>query len=150
MKKIIGILALGAWSLMGQATTFQSNEKVPFADMVTNSCLGEDVALVGTLHIASHVTFSGSGNFTLVQHTQPQGVTGVGLTSGAKFNATGIDRQTTQVSGPLPFAITYVNRYNIIGTGSAPNFFVLQALHVTINANGEVTSTPGKLEITCK
>lgn len=129
---------------------FQQNEKVPFTDVVANSCAGEHVALTGTLHIASHVAFSGSDNFTLVQHIQPQRVTGVGLSSGAKFNLTGVDRQTTQVAGPLPFVLTYVYRYNIIGAGVVPNLMMRQAFHVTINAQGEVTSTPGKAEISCK
>lgn len=150
MKKLIGIIALSACSLMGQALVFQQNEKVSFADVVANSCLGEDVAFGGTLHLASHETFSGSDNFTLIQHIQPQGVTGVGLTSGAKFNLTGIDRQTTQVAGPLPFVLSYVNRYHIVGTGQAPSFMVQQTFHVTVNANGEITSKPGKLEAVCK
>src|SRR5688572_27059359 len=75
------------------ATTTTTNEVVPFATTVFVPCAnggaGEFVDLEGSLHIVTHLTVNGNG-FSAKTHYQPQGVSGVGQTTGDQYNAVGV------------------------------------------------------------
>ena len=42
-----------------------------------------------------------------------------------------------------------MNNFKIIGEGSAPNFLQTDVIHLTVNANGDVTATVEKSTIRC-
>ncbi len=48
------------------------------------------------------------------------------------------------------FQETFVNRFDFIGQGSAPNFTTHETFHVTVNANGTITASFDKLSDSCK
>jgi hypothetical protein len=84
-----------------------------------------------------------------VSSTNPQGITGVGLTSGATYHATGETQGTTTIKAKGGISDTFVNNFKIIGEGSAPNFLQTDVIHLTVNANGDVTATVEKSMIRC-
>lgn len=136
------------------ATTLTTNNQFPTAILsfvpCANGGVGELILVSGTLHVLNHVTISNSNNFQVKMHYQPQGIDGVGLTTGDKYQATGVTQSTLHINGPLPIVSTFVNNFRMIGQGRDNNFLVHQNLHLTINANGEVTVTSVNQNVTCR
>jgi len=101
---------------------------------------GELVDLSGRLHTMIHFTINGN-NVSGVGHFQPQGISGTGETTGDKYQATGVTKDS---SFKLSFQNgqanqTFVNNFRIIGQGSGNNLLVHEVAHITVNANGTVT-----------
>lgn len=131
------------------ATTATINIFEPFAQTnfvpCANGGAGEDVLLSGILHVQAHATVSNSGNVVARTHFQPQGVTGVGQTTGDVYRAVGITQETAHGTGTF----TYVNNFRLIGPGTDNDFHVKQTIHVTVDANGNVTAVVDSTTTTC-
>lgn len=110
---------------------------------------GEVASLSGPLHVLFHFTEDESGGFGFTIHNQPQGISGVGLTSGDSYQGTGVTRETFHVSG-IQFSDTFVNNFRIIGQGSGNNFLVHNNFHITINANGDLTAFMDNFSVECR
>jgi hypothetical protein len=116
-----------------------------------NGGAGEDVALSGTIHEVYHVTFNSNGGATIKIHDNPQGVSGVGLTTGAKYQATGVTQDIFNVSGNNgQYSETYINNFRVVGQGPGNNFLVHETFHITFNANGELTAFVDNISTTCR
>jgi hypothetical protein len=126
-----------------RASQFTDNATFPLDISVYVPCAvggaGEFVHLTGNLHALFHVTVSNSGNFKLKWHFQPQGVSGTGETSGDHYQGTGVT-QDMYHSGRVGLAYTFVNNFRVIGQGTGNNFLVHNVFHITVNANGTLTS----------
>jgi hypothetical protein len=109
---------------------------------------GEDVVFTGDLHVLMALTDNGAGGFHVKYHFQPQGLSGIGLVTGLKYQATGETQETFNVNAGQQD--TYVNNFKIIGQGPGNNFLVHETFHFTINANGDVTASFDNLSIDCK
>jgi hypothetical protein len=180
MKKkitLIGISAIGAFILFfisckkeintslsssdkhsakatGEAIASTTNEKIPTNFVVFIPCAnggaGENVDLSGSLHATTHVTITGN-NFHVKYHYQPQGISGIGETTGDKYQATGVTQE--QYGGSFvngQFEDTYVDNFRIIGQGPGNNYLIHENIHVTINANGTVTTFIDNFTADCK
>lgn len=139
---------------VSQATASTSNEKVPVDLLVYIPCAnggaGEYVELSGILHAVTHVTVTGN-NFHVKYHNQPQGISGLGETTGDRYQATGVTQE--QYGGSFvngQYSDTYVNNFRIIGQGPGNNYIIHENIHVTINANGEVTTYIDNFSADCK
>jgi hypothetical protein len=92
-------LVVAALPMQAAVTT---NTSIPVTLFVDIPCAGELVVLNGPLHILSNVTFDKSGGFHVVAHFQPQGISGLGQTTGTKYQATGeTEFQTSAKAGLL-------------------------------------------------
>ena len=119
------------------------NTTIPFN--VTLFCNGDTVDMAGFVHEVSALTINGN-HVSVVSHFNPQGISGTSETTGAKYQATGVTSDTyggSLINGQ--FRETYINRFDFIGQGSAPNFISHETLHTTINANGTITSSFDKV-----
>jgi hypothetical protein len=125
-----------------------TNTFVPVNVVVNNACTGEAVTLSGELHIVTTMQQTGNG-VRLGMHAQPVGLTGTGALSGATYHGVGITLQDVFVDPPPPFDRTFVNNFYIIGEGGAPNFKVHATVHLTVNANDEVTANIVNTSTTC-
>jgi hypothetical protein len=136
-----------------KATTVTTNEKIPLDMPVFVPCanggVGEVVWLSGTLHLLSHATDDGSGGFHVSIHSQPQGVSGVGLDTGDKYQGTGVTREDRNAKPPFPSESTYVNNFRIIGQGPGNNLLIHENVHMTVSANGEVTAEVDNFKAEC-
>jgi hypothetical protein len=134
-------------------TTYTFNVKVPTDLYVYVPCAlggqGESVFLSGDLHILSHVTIDPNGVYRYQDHYQPQGISGTGSVSGAKYQATGVTRYSGKFGG-LPYTYSYVNNFRIIGQGPGNNYLVHENIHVTVNANGEMSAYVDNWRVDCK
>ncbi len=111
---------------------------------------GEDIQLSGFLHVLISTTVDNNGGVHFSEQFNPQDVSGVGLTTGDKYRATGLTRDdfSTTSSGLVQFS--FVNRFDMIGQGPGNNFSVHETQHVTILPDGTVTVSFDNLTITCK
>ncbi len=113
-----------------------------------NGGLGEEVLLSGNLHDVFHVTSDGNGGFHVKTHDSPQGMSGVGLTTGLKYQATGVTQENFDIK--VNQHDTFVNNFRIIGQGPGNNFDIHNNFHITLNANGVVSSFHDHFTATCK
>jgi len=123
-----------------QEVTTNSSAPINFDLWVecANGGAGESVALTGSMHVTTHTTQSASGNIHTKFQFQPQGLSGTGLLTGQKYISNGIQQGSfTTHAGST---ITTVNRLRMIGQGSAPDFYLSELVHITVNATGETTA----------
>ncbi len=137
-----------------RAVVFTENLSIPIELFVFVPCAdggaGEDVVLSGFLHILVHQTIN-DNRFRVKLHFQPQGISGSGVSTGDKYQATGVTQETfggSFVNGQ--FTTTFINNFRIIGQGRGNNFLVHQNAHVTFNANGEITAEVDNFSVVCK
>jgi hypothetical protein len=147
---VVGVLA----SVAGAQAAVITNTSTPLSLSVFVPCAaggaGEIVDLSGQLHTMISMTVNGN-NFSSMEHFQPQGVSGTGETTGAKYHATGVTQ--TQFGGSFvngQAQETYINRFDIIGQGPGNNFSVHETAHLTFNANGTATVSFDNLTTDCK
>lgn len=115
-----------------------------------NGGAGELVVLEGPLHILTSFTINGN-NVSGKSHFQPQGISGVGQTTGDTYHATGVTQDNFKGSfNNGQFNETFINNFRIIGQGPGNNFTVHENFHLTINANGELTSFHDNFNVDCK
>jgi hypothetical protein len=143
-----------AGAALAQALAITVNQFVPFALVAFVPCAnggaGESVLVEGVLHLQDHITIN-NNRATIKTHAQPQGASGVGLTTGDIYSATGVTQE--QDSIPIvngAFEFTFINNFRIIGQGPNNNFLVHQTIHQTVNANGEVTTFIDNTSVECR
>ena|SRR5215211_6080119 len=136
-----------------QAQTDHFNERVPISGVFVNPCTGEEVTYEGTIHLVFQRTEDASGGFHFKGHQNIQ-VQGVG-TSGAKYVIleTNNQQQNFDVFSESASSFTSTDTFQVIRQGSETaedDFQGKATFHVTVNANGEVTSDVVKFESECK
>jgi hypothetical protein len=150
---IVSVLAFAAASSSNgaPAETFTVSTTFPISFVVFVPCAnggaGEDVFLSGNLHDLFHITINDNSLHVKV-HDQPQGISGTGLTTGVKYQATGVTQEEFNTS--FGVTDTFVNNFRIIGQGPGNNLLVHDNFHITINANGTVTAIHDNFRVDCK
>jgi len=143
--------AIGGAKLAAVASTI--SEVVPIDLLVFVPCAnggaGELVQASGNLHQLITVVTDATGGVTARAHFQPQGLVGVGLTTGDKYQATGVTQSTNRLGTPLPVVSTFINNFRFIGSGPDNNLLVHEVGHLTINENGVVSVSVDKVSIEC-
>lgn len=153
---VLGAVALAAGlaptTASADASTVTENLSVPIQLQAYVECAnggaGEWVELSGMLHILFHVTANDQG-FHVKYHAQPQGVAGEGLTTGDKYQGTGVTQGQFNLTNGATEG-TFVNNFRLIGQGRGNNLLVHANFHFTINANGDLTAVPGNFSAECK
>jgi hypothetical protein len=105
-----------------------------------NECTGEMVEFIGTGHLRVQGSVTKNGfNFTM--HYNAANIKGVGQTSGTIYRTTdsfNYHHKGNFTNGQLVYQQTGIIKYT--SAGNEPNLFSEDNWHLTINANGEVTS----------
>lgn len=127
------------------ATTVEHG--IPF-DTYVFGCT-EEIHLSGALLFVGSETSTPPGGYVLTSHFQPQGVTGVGLTSGATYHATGLTRETTVLVPSGGLVDTYVNQFHIVATAGGTTYDVREIAHLTISPTGAVRVSLDHFTSTC-
>ena len=151
MRRSIMFLAVVVSALVSVTASSATavTQQIPFDFVLApEEACGEAIHLNGTLLAVFSSTESSGGNIEVGFHFNPQGITGVGLTSGATYHATGVTLGTTTIrAGGI--SDTFVNSFKIIGEGRAQNFLETDVFHLTMNANGVVTAIVDRSTIRC-
>lgn len=112
--------------------------------------VGENVNLTGWLHVVIHTSVSNSGILHAKTHFQPQNLSGTGETSGDSYRGVGVTQDNLSLHPEgFPVSFTLVNNFRMIGQGKGNNFQVHENVHVTVNANGDMTVDRSHARITC-
>jgi hypothetical protein len=136
------------------AVVSTTNEVVPIDITAFVPCAnggaGEVVHAVGRLHQLITSVVNANGTVTVKTHFQPQGLTGVGLTTGDKYQATGVTQETDVFGSPFPFIATFINNFRFIGAGRDNNLLIHEEFHLTVNANGVFTVSADHFSEACR
>ena len=125
------------------------NATVPFSAVFDDPCTGEPVTLTGNLHVLIHITQNAAGGFEAKEHFQPQGIAGVGA-SGTEYQGTGVTQDATEDSPGPQFDSTFINNFRIISHGTSSNYTAHDTVHVTFNANGDLTAVVANDSVECQ
>jgi hypothetical protein len=127
-----------------------TNTVVPITILVNIPCVPETVLLTGELHVLIAQEVDSNGGIHIKSHSQPQGISGVGMLTGDKYQGTGVTQEHFNDHAGLPIEDTFVNNFRIIGQGPGNNFLVHTTLHITIDANGVLTADVVNASTDCK
>ena len=136
------------------AAEVTENDKIPVEIDLDIPCAnggaGELVSLTGNLHVLT--TYSINGNVIRGRfHDQPEDIKGFGSVTGDRYEATGVSQGQFKASLQNGQAIvSFINNFRIIGQGTGNNFLVHQNVHMTINANGDLTTVVDQVRADCK
>lgn len=149
---LASVLACGlTWSAAArQAQTTTDNRTEPIAGTVLD-CAGNPVALSGEMHIVTHTTVSSSGHFNMVTHLNQQleGTSADGTRH--VMNQQLQDTFTGDASDGFPLTQTFVIHSNLNNNDpGVPQLHIRAILHVTFNANGEITGTQLVIKEECE
>jgi hypothetical protein len=126
--------------------------EMPLATTVTVPCAargsGELVDLIGIVHAVFSITHDANGGLHIATHFNNAGVSGIGLTTGDKYQASGGDYFVSN-SGGTENEFTFVNNFLMTAPGSGNNLRIHELVHVTVNANGEVTAEIENITVDC-
>jgi hypothetical protein len=126
--------------------------KTPIEETFTafNDCAGELLEFHIREQLVVHETVDASGGIHFHFVINDKGSTAVGLSSGVTWHQVGATRETDNIRGEAPITVTFVNVFNLISNGSAPNLLIHELFHITINANGVVTALLERSRIECE
>src|SRR5262245_32680760 len=115
------LATFGLWLPAPTRAEVVSNTKATVTLLVNIPCAGELALLTGELHMLTTQETDSNGGIHLKTHFQPQGISGVGIVTGDKYQATGVTQEhINDHSGPA-FEDTFVNNFRIIGQGPGNN-----------------------------
>jgi hypothetical protein len=134
------------------AYTYTVSQDYPVYAFIYDSCntggYTDEIFLTGYQHFLMNITVAPSGAFVIDYTFNTQGISGVGETSGLKYQAVSIVRG--QLSGNVGYQSTSDETFNIIAQGSGNNIVVHANIHMTVNANGTVTADVYNYSIACQ
>ena len=122
-------------------------EGFPAADL----CNGDQIELQGTLHLVQQgEPVEDAPRQHVVGQLNSQKLTGVGLTTGQRYNVNLVQSNVfnAQVDGANVTTIELM--MNIVALGSGENSQLQTVLHTTINANGETTTQFQNFHVHCQ
>jgi hypothetical protein len=111
----------------------------------------ELIELSGSAHVVSRVVQDESGVFHIVQHVNFQGVSGVGLTTGTTYRSPYAFNSISNFDIDSTGSATEITSFHLVSQGEqAQDYVVLAQFHVTVNANGELTSEIVNFRVECR
>ena len=143
-------LAFASISAMAQARNSTTTDRIPLSGNF-DFCNGEVIDYEGVANLVTHFTVSNTGQVTIKEIISIN-LNGVSQTTGAKYSGNAAQQlsQHGDIADLAPYIMTKTIHINLIGPGSAPNTRGRLVTHITVNANGEVTSTKFDLTSECR
>ena len=125
----------------GQAATWNLSVPVSLAGVVpcANDGRGETVTLSGAIHLMGSTSTNARGDIAFVFLANPQGVTGVGKTTGLKYlgagatQTQGVYTAKTGITGQ-----TFINNFLLLSQGRAPNLVLHSSIFLSFYPDGTI------------
>lgn len=114
-----------------------------------NPCTGEPVNLSGRIHIVIYVRSDNQGGWHVTTHEDVE-LSGVGLVSGADYQASTTHDKDSYARAPFPYIETMTFNDEVLSQGAAENFVMHHDVHLTVTANGIPTATVDNLRVGCR
>jgi hypothetical protein len=145
---LVFLLALNS-SVAAQATSTTTSTTSPLGGTIAPSCQGEVIPVTGQVHTTIHTTINPQGDSNLVFHINVHGA-GVGETTGTRYEFNQSSNQVFNRHGTGALEFTFVDFVRVISQGPEQrDFFLRMLIHVTLNAQGEVTAQVNEFERVC-
>lgn len=144
------VFAASGTPAFGQATTTTTNETIPFTSTVLNPCNGDQVTFQGNMHVTNTLTTDSGGGTHLKTHVNYQNVSGTGAPSGLSYTVRTTTNESINDNDGPQSEMTIISTVRLISQGSTLNYFMRLVFHVTVNANGETTSTVTESNMECR
>lgn len=106
------------------------------------------IDLTGEVHAVFSVTVDANGGVHISTHFNNVGVSGIGLTTGDRYHAAGPNHFVSNSRGTQN-ELTFVNDFLLVAPGSGNNLRIHELVHVTVDANGEITAEVNSLAVDC-
>ena len=117
-------------------------------------CLQECLEVSGTMHEHRKTFIDASGAMHAHYHVNDSNVKGIALESGTKYNCPYVVNfnfyRDGLTPGNFPYKYHYKLESRLISQGNAPNYLITEMIHITINANGEITARRVFEEFKCE
>ena len=147
-----GNVEAGLSNQSARANVSSSEELVPYDRTLFVPCgnggAGEEVTLTGSLKIVEHIVYNDHG-FTFNYHVIVQGITGVGLSTGEQYQASGGNKGT--IAGEFgeygQYTNVFMGQLRIIGQNSV--FKVMYKTKITITPDGKITTSIEEETVDC-
>jgi hypothetical protein len=130
----------------GQTT----NETIPVTNTIFNQCNGDNVAFSGTMNVVNTMTTDANGGTHLKTHANYQNVVGTGTPSGIEYRVRTVSNEVINDDDGPQSTATVISTVKLIAQGPALDYYLRMVLHVTVNGNGETTSTVQELNFECR
>jgi|GEM_PF-5726825 len=124
--------------VLAKATVTQYDYSSDVDSDILHPCTGETVHVTGHIRDKYQVVEDGNGGYHVSENANYQGVSGVNMTSGTRYNLNGAAHiNETLKKGE---SLVYTAAIHWIASGNAPDDDFVQYINqkVTINANGEL------------
>lgn len=145
---LVFLLALSS-SAGAQATSTTTSTTTPINTVIAPSCQGELIPIVGQMNVTAHTTQNPAGESNMVFHISLHGA-GVGETTGTRYEFNQSSNQVFNRRGSDALEFTFVDYVRVISEGNEQNdFFRRSLIHVTINAQGEMTAHVDQFDREC-
>jgi hypothetical protein len=142
------VLAISPAFAQSTHSTDRFTEDFDLVVPASEGCTGEDVHVYGPIDVTVQTTTDAKGNTHLVTHYTPH-LTAVGLTSGTRYLAVG-PTQIVSFDAAGPSVFNVANIIITVAPGSGDNFVLTEVVHVTLNANGQVTVEFDRINVACR
>jgi hypothetical protein len=144
------VVSLSVAQAQAKASTFTTDYQTNLDLRLFVPCAaagaGEYVQLSGPLNIQFVTTLDGKGGFQSKYEFQPKGITGNGLSTGTRYQGTGVTHGTFH--GTVGSASSFVDSFKVSGKGGS--FLVRANVHISVNAKGGLTVSVDNFSVTCK
>lgn len=154
MKRAVfaGALASAALALAGvtpaASATQLTNVSIPLNFSAPDPCVNNGiVTFSGVVHELVNIASDGAGGFNVKMNVNTAGVTGVDSNGGLYVFNEHVAASSHVQAGQNETAPV---SEHLVSQGSAPNSSVKFLLHLTVDANGNATSSVDSFSITCK
>lgn len=159
VNRILALLALSLLALVcagsqhvarAQATTVTSNATFPFTE-TTVTCDDVFVTLAGKMHVLAHVTTDAQGGRHATLQINTEGVKGTDV-AGNKYVSSATNNDSLNEAGTMGSQSehTVTTKFLLIGKGNLPDLLVKATMHITINADGEMTAEVTNVVAQCR
>jgi hypothetical protein len=119
MQRITIVAVVGLLLLLSGLQAKAADFDTPFSQVISGSCVLEDVAVVGVIHTSAKQTQV--GDFLRIDVKDWTKGEGTGLSSGVKYQVSGKTTQRIIISTETLVSFTYKNGFQLIGPGPDNN-----------------------------
>lgn len=107
------------------STNAAQTQTLQLSGVVTSPCTGEHIAYTGSAHVVTQIVDSTADGYTLRYHFNTQGISGVGLASGTKYQIVdAFNEEEGVISLPHSVDADVSEHYRVISENSLGNFDV--------------------------
>jgi hypothetical protein len=122
----------------------------PLSLVFLNTCNGDLFHVTGTVHDVRTVTYDKAGGVHQTVHVNFQWASGVSQLTGIRYKVVSTQAVSVNNPGGLPFEQTTQVIVKLVGSGPDDNSTFRIRMHLTVNAEGEVTVSFSESEAVCR